>query len=111
MSGIQTETTLDSGGGLYLRTHGGQSKPRMLLGMEHFVPCVMGTPPAGCPDYSSGDRKNPPYEMGLSRYKLIFGMSVPNTERYVLNYNRPMDVSENHFLGWTTLTHADFNLP
>lgn len=100
---------LQGKGDLYGKKYNGESKPRLLLGSEYFVQCLMGTPINGGPNYSSNTKHNPPYEMILTRYKNDYNMAVPKTELFVTTQNRSTDLWENHFVGWTTLTHA--NLP
>ncbi|MGB8450923.1 MAG: discoidin domain-containing protein [Anaerocolumna sp.] len=96
-------------GDLYGKKYNGESKPRLLLGSEYFVQCLLGTPVNGGPNYASNTKHNPPYEMILTRYKYDYNMAVPKTELFVTSQNRSTDLWENHFVGWTTLTHA--NLP
>lgn len=95
---------------LYLRRHEGEAmtmKPLIFRQSEYFVREVMGQVPLGGIDYSSAKSKHsPPYEMVLMRYQHDFGMPMRYTEEFVMNYNRPADGRENHFIGWTTLTHA-----
>jgi hypothetical protein len=89
---------------LFTRANG-TSQPRLLLGAEHYTRCLMGT---NTPNYQSASawaRKSAPYEILLLRYKQL-GMSVPNTQNYVLNQNRTEDGIENHFVGWLTATHS-----
>jgi hypothetical protein len=90
--------------GLFTRTSGA-SKPRLLLGTEYYTKCLMGTNTPNYQTDSQWARKSAPYEILLLRYNQL-GMSVPNTQNYVLNQNRVEDGAENHFLGWLTATHS-----
>lgn len=81
--------------------------PLLFRQSEYFVRELMGDVPQGGKNYSSYQYKhNPPYEMVLACYKYDFGMLMPQTEKFVIQDNRPVDISESHFVGWTTLTHA-----
>lgn len=85
---------------------GDSTKPLLYRQSEFFVREIMGNPPPGGINYSSGNKKCPPYEMLLARYTNQFGLTMPYTSQYVLNYNRNSNNSENHFVGFTTLTHG-----
>ncbi|HEY9044787.1 MAG TPA: discoidin domain-containing protein [Ohtaekwangia sp.] len=89
---------------LFLRTSG-LSQPRLLVGAEAYVKGLLGT---GSPNYQSESawaRKSAPYEILLARYTQL-GLSIPQTQNYVLNQNRTEDAIENHFVGWLTATHS-----
>lgn len=94
----------------YLKRLAGEptsAKPLLFRQSEYFVRELMGDIPQGGKDYSSYQYKhNPPYEMILACYKYDFGMLMPYTEQFVTQFNRPVDISESHFVGWTTLTHV-----
>ena len=82
-----------------------QSDARLKTGAEAYVLSVLG---AVQPNYfTSSDwaRHSAPYEILLKRYTQL-GVKVPNIQRYVLNYNRPENGSEDHFSGWLSATHA-----
>jgi hypothetical protein len=95
--------------GLYLKRLPGETTsvpPLLLRQSEYYVRELMGNPPPGGVNYASKNSHCPPYEMILACYKYDFAMSTPYTEQFVTQYNRPTDIKENHFVGWTTLTHA-----
>lgn len=84
-------------------------KPLLWRQSEYFVREMLGNIPPGGVDYTAQNKRNPPYEMLLARYTNLFSLPMPYTEQFITNYNRPVDVSERHFIGWTTLTHAGLN--
>jgi hypothetical protein len=90
---------------LFTRTNGA-AQPRLLLGTEHYTRCLMGTNTPNYQTDSQWARKSAPYEILLLRYNQL-GMSVPNTQNYVVNQNRTENGIEDHFLGWLTATHAE----
>jgi hypothetical protein len=90
---------------LFTRTVG-TTQPNLLTGAEAYVKGLLGT---GTPNYRSASewaRKSAPYEILLSRYTAL-GRSVPQTQNYVLNQNRPETAIEDHFLGWLSATHSE----
>lgn len=94
---------------LYLKRQPKESdtiKPLIFRQSEYFVREMLGNPLPGGVDYGSFNKHSPPYEMVLRRYRYNFGMKMPYTNAFVVKYNRPADIHENHFIGWTTLTHA-----
>jgi hypothetical protein len=91
-----------------------QTLPRLLMGMEFHANAMIGTPlnvgqSCGAVNCSGDDRHGPGWEMGRNHYKFRanLGVSIPATEKFVTTINRPVGTSENHFVEWTTLTHAD----
>jgi hypothetical protein len=91
-----------------------QTLPRLLMGMEFHANAMLGTPlnvgqSCGAVNCSGDDRHGPGWEMGRNHYKFRanLGSSIPATEKFVTTINRPVGTSENHFVEWTTLTHAD----
>jgi hypothetical protein len=87
--------------------------------MEFHANAMLGTPlnvgqSCGAVNCSGDDRHGPGWEMGRNHYKFRanLGSSIPATEKFVTTINRPVGTSENHFVEWTTLTHADLgNIP
>jgi hypothetical protein len=91
-----------------------QTLPRLLMGMEFHANAMVGTPlnvgqSCGTVNCSGDDKHGPGWEMGRNHYKFRanLGSSIPATEKFVTTINRPVGTSENHFVEWTTLTHAD----
>ena len=96
----------------YGRKLDGQSVPRLLMGMEFHASALMGKPldvgqecgPRSC----SGDDKHASgWEIGLNHYRYRMNVQAPATIPFVTTQNRPDALSEDHFTGWTTLTHGE----
>lgn len=92
---------------LFTRTNG-TAQPSLLLGTEHYTGCLMGTNTPNYQNDSGWARKSAPYEILLARYTQL-GMSVPNTQNYVLNQNRTENGAEDHFVGWLSATHSELS--
>lgn len=90
----------------------GQPVPRLLMGMEFHASALLGRPldvgqscgPRSC----SGDDKHASgWEIGLNHYRYRMNVPAPATTPFVTTQNRPDGLSEDHFTGWTTLTHGE----
>lgn len=96
----------------YGRRLDGQTTPRLLMGMEFHASALLGKPlnvgqscgPRSC---SGEDKHASGWEMGLNHYRYRMNVPAPATVPFVTTQNRPDGLSEDHFTGWTTLTHGE----
>jgi hypothetical protein len=92
-----------------------QAAPRLMMGMEFQANSFLGTPlnvgqSCGAVSCSGDDLHGPGWEIGRNHYLLRLKLPIPATDKFVLTKNRPVGTSENHFVEWSTLTHADLGL-
>lgn len=97
---------------LYGRTLTGQTVPRLLMGMEFHASALLGQPrnvgqSCGAQNCSGDDRKASGWEVALNHYRYRAKVQCPQTTAFVTTVNRPDALSEDHFTGWTTLTHGE----
>jgi hypothetical protein len=97
---------------LYGRKPGGQEVPRLLMGMEFHASALLGQPrnvgqSCGARNCSGDDRKASGWEIALNHYRYRAKVQCPQTTAFVTTVNRPDALSEDHFTGWTTLTHGE----
>jgi hypothetical protein len=90
----------------------GQSTPRLLMGMEFHASALLGKPldvgqSCGAQSCSGEDKHAGGWEMGYNHYHNRMKIDAPATASFVTTQNRPDALSEDHFTGWTTLTHGD----
>lgn len=96
----------------YGRKLDGQATPRLLMGMEFHAASFLGKPlnvgqtcgPQSC---AGEDKHAGGWEMGLNHYRYRANLPIPTTTTFVTTQNRPDGLSEDHFTGWTSLTHAE----
>ncbi|MEM9981409.1 MAG: alginate lyase family protein, partial [Bacteroidota bacterium] len=103
------EMAWNQGVDLYSIKLGGQSTPRLLLGLEFAAKVWNGTSSAlDCSGFFRHGAGG--WEMGYNHFKHRLKLSCPNLETYILTRNRPSDYrSERHFTGWATATHGDLD--
>jgi hypothetical protein len=61
----------------------------------------------GARNCSGDDRKASGWEIALNHYRYRAKVQCPQTTAFVTTVNRPDALSEDHFTGWTTLTHGE----
>lgn len=96
----------------YGRALDGQSTPRLLMGMEFHAAALLGRPvdvgqscgPQSC---AGDDKRASGWEVAYNHYRFRTAFPAPQTGTFVATQNRPDGLSEDHFTGWTTLTHGD----
>jgi hypothetical protein len=96
----------------YGRKLDGQDLPRLLMGLEFHAAAFLGKPlnvgqscgPRNC---SGEDKHAGGWEMAENHYHNRMGLPAPATTTFVTTQNRPDGLSEDHFTGWTSLTHAE----
>jgi hypothetical protein len=89
-----------------------QTTPRLMMGLEFQANSFLGTPlnvgqSCGAVSCSGDDLHGPGWEIGRNHYLFRAKLPIPATDKFVLTKNRPVGTSENHFVEWTTLSHAD----
>jgi hypothetical protein len=96
----------------YGRKLDGQDRPRLLMGMEFHASALLGKPldvgqSCGPQTCSREDKHAGGWEMALNHYRYRMKIPLPMTQSFVTTQNRPDGLEEDHFTGWTTLTHAE----
>ena len=96
----------------YGKTLDGQTTPRLLMGMEFQASALLGKPlnvgqSCGAQSCGGEDKHANGWEMGYNHYHNRMQLGAPATLSFVTTQNRPDALSEDHFTGWTTLTHGD----
>ncbi len=89
-----------------------QTTPRLAMGMEFMANQFLGTPlnvgqSCGAVSCSGDDLHGPGWEIGRNHYMYRAKVPIPVTDKFVTTKNRPVGTSEDHFVEWSTLTHAD----
>jgi hypothetical protein len=100
----------------YGRKLDGQTTPRLLMGMEFHAAALLGKPlnvgqACGAQNCSGDDRHASGWEIAYNHYHNRMGLPAPTTTSFVTTQNRPDGLSEDHFTGWTTLTHGELGFP
>ncbi len=101
----------------YGRKLDGQTTPRLLMGMEFHAAAFLGKPlnvgqACGAVSCSGEDKHAGGWEMAYNHYHNRMSIPAPTTTTFVTTQNRPDGLSEDHFTGWTSLTHGDLgNFP
>lgn len=96
----------------YGRVLDGQATPRLLMGMEFHASALLGKPlnvgqACGTQSCAGDDQHANGWEIGYNHYLRRAKAEAPATASFVTSRNRPDALSEDHFTGWTTLTHGD----
>jgi hypothetical protein len=107
------EVAYHQGVDLYGTVLAGDDGPRLIKGMEYMTQSLQGVAqPATCGATSCAGNGNDHYagwEMGFNHYVNRMKMPLPHTQDFVTTSNRVAGAGD-HFLGWTTITHADLDL-
>jgi hypothetical protein len=107
------EVAYHQGVDLYGTVLTGDDGPRLVKGLEYMTQSLLGVAqPATCGAPSCAGNGNDHYagwEMGFNHYVNRMKMMLPHTQDFVTMRNR-IAGSGDHFLGWTTVTHADLDL-
>jgi hypothetical protein len=101
----------------YGRKLDGQTTPRLLMGMEFQASALLGKPlsvgqACGAQNCSGDDKHAGGWEIAYNHYRNRMNIPSPSTSTFVTTQNRPDGLSEDHFTGWTSMTHGDLgNFP
>jgi hypothetical protein len=96
----------------YGRMLDAQTTPRLLMGMEFQASALLGKPlnvgqSCGARSCAGEDKHAGGWEMGYNHYHNRMKLEAPATTAFVIGQNRPDGLSEDHFTGWTSLTHGE----